>query len=97
MRTRTFEYLIHIMQGCKADDYQSICKASMLLTALAAGREDIEVEPEMRRIYIDSLYRKFMRAYTRYILANPNSLHQISEDCNFTSYGDGVCTGIEEV
>ena len=97
MRTRTFEYLTCVMQGCKSDDYQSICKASMLLTALATGREDIEVEPEMRRIYIDSLYRKFMRAYTRYILANPNSLHQISEDCNFTSMSNGEYTGIEEV
>ena len=97
MGTRTYEYLTSVMQGCKSDDYQSICKASSLLRALAMGREDIQVEPEMRRIYIDSLYRKFMRAYTRYILANPHMIKTVSEDLSFMSYGEGVSKGIEEV
>lgn len=90
------EALREIMEGCMSDDYKSICKAGRLLSDLASGLKDIEVEERMKSHFKMSLYRKFMRAYTRYILANLNSINQIAVDCSFTSMVGGEYTGIEE-
>lgn len=90
------EALREIMEGCMSDDYKSICKAGRLLSDLAFGLKDIEAEERVRGFLKTSLYRKFMRAYTRYILANPNSINQIAVDCSFTSMIDGEYTGIKE-
>ena len=90
------EALREIMEGCVGNDYKSICKAGRLLADIAFGLKDIEAEERMRGFLKTSLYRKFMRAYTRYILANPNSINQIAIDCSFTSMANGEYTGIEE-
>ena len=90
------EALREIMEGCMSDDYKSICKAGRLLSELASGLKDIEAEERMRGFLKTSLYRKFMRAYTRYILTNPNVINQIAIDCSFTSMADGEYTGIKE-
>ena len=90
------EALREIMEGCVNNDYKSICKAGRLLSDLASGLKDIEVEERMKSHFKMSLYRKFMRAYTRYILANPNVINQIAVDCSFTSMIDGEYTGIKE-
>jgi hypothetical protein len=96
MKTIKLEYLREIMEGCLNDDYKSICRAGRLLDDIASGLKDIEVEENMKWAFKTSLYRKFMRAYTRYILANPNIINQIAIDCSFTSMVNGECTGIEE-
>lgn len=85
-----------IMEGCIDNDYKSICKAGRLLSDLASGLKDIEAEERVRGFLKTSLYRKFMRAYTRYILANPNVINQIAVDCSFTSIANGEYTGIKE-
>ena len=90
------EYLREIMDGCVNNDYNSICKAGRLLSDIASGLKDIEAEERMKGFLKTSLYRKFMRAYTRYILANPNVINQIAMDCSFTSMTNGEYTGIEE-
>lgn len=96
MKVIKIEYLQEIMEGCKQNDYKSICKAGRLLSDLAAGHKDIEVESRMKATFKTSLYRKFMRAYTRYILANPNIITDIAVDCSFTSMANGEYAGIEE-
>ena len=90
------EALHEIMEGCVNDDYKSICKAGRLLSDIAFGLKDIEAEERMRDFLKTSLFRKFMRAYTRYILANPQIINQIAIDCSFTSMANGEYTGIEE-
>ena len=90
------EALREIMEGCKNNDYKSICLAGRLLADMASGLKDIEVEESMKRSFKTSLYRKFMRAYTRYILANPNIINHIAVDCSFTSMANDEYTGIEE-
>lgn len=96
MKTIKLEYLREIMEGCKDNDYKSICKAGRLVCDLASGLKDVEVEDRMKNSFKTSLYRKFMRAYTRYILANPNVITQIAIDCSFTAIVNGEFTGIEE-
>ena len=90
------EALREIMEGCVNDDYKSICKAGRLLSDLASGLKDIEAEERMRGFLKTSLYRKYMRAYTRYILTNPNVINQIAVDCSFTSMANREYTGIKE-
>ena len=90
------EALREIMEGCVNDNYKSICKAGRLLSDLAFGLKDIEAEERMRGFLKTSLFRKFMRAYTRYILANPQVISQIAMDCSFTAMNNGEYTGIEE-
>lgn len=85
MKTVKLEYLREIMEGCINNNYKSICQAGRLLDDLASGLKDIEVEESMKRSFKTSLYRKFMRAYTRYILANPNIINQMAIDCSFAS------------
>lgn len=96
MKKVKLEYLREIMEGCKNNDYNSICTAGRLLSDLASGLKDIEAEENIKRSFKTSLYRKFMRAYTRYILANPNIINYIAVDCSFTSMANGEYTGIEE-
>lgn len=90
------EALREIMEGCKNNDYNSICKAGRLLADMASGLKDIEAEENIKSYLKTSLYRKFMRAYTRYILANPNVINYIAVDCSFTSMANGEYTGIKE-
>lgn len=90
------EALREIMEGCVNNDYKSICKAGRLLADMASGLKDIEAEENIKSYLKTSLYRKFMRAYTRYILANPNIINHIAVDCSFTSMANGEYTGIEE-
>lgn len=90
------EALREIMEGCVNNDYKSICKAGRLLADMASDLKDIEAEERMKGFLKTSLYRKFMRAYTRYILANPNVISHIAVDCSFTSMANGEYTGIEE-
>lgn len=96
MKKVKVEYLREIMEGCINNDYNSICKAGRLLSDLASGLKDIEAEENIKSYLKTSLYRKFMRAYTRYILANPNVINHIAVDCSFTSMVDGEYTGIKE-
>lgn len=96
MKTIKIEHLQEIMRGCIDNDYKSICQAGRLLSDLASGLKDIEAEDRMKSHFKTSLYRKFMRAYTRYILANPQVINQIAVDCSFTSMACGEYTGIEE-
>ena len=96
MKKIKLEHLREIMEGCINNDYKSICLAGRLLSDLASGLKDIEAEENIKSYLKTSLYRKFMRAYTRYILANPNIINHIAVDCSFTSMANGEYTGIEE-
>ena len=96
MKRVKIEHLQEIMRGCIDNDYKSICQAGRLLSDLASGLKDIEAEDRMKSHFKTSLYRKFMRAYTRYILANPQVINQIAIDCSFTSMANGEYTGIKE-
>ena len=96
MKKIKLESLQEIMEGCVNNDYKSICKAGRLISDMTSGLKDIEAEEPMKKYFKTSLYRKFMRAYTRYILANPNVINQIAVDCSFTSMANGEYTGIEE-
>lgn len=96
MRTLSLDYVKEALEGCVNNDYKMICRAGRILSGLAEGHYDIEVEANMKRAFKCSLYRKFMRAYTRYIIANPNSIQALSVDCSFTSMIDGEYTGIIE-
>lgn len=97
MKRVTLEYIREIFEGCKNNDYNSICKAGRLVNDIIEGLKDIDVEDRMKRSFKTSLYRKFMRAYTRYIISNPNAIKQISIDCSFTSMIDGEYSGINEM
>ena len=96
MKTIKIEHLQEIMRGCIDNDYKSICQAGRLLSDLASGLKDIEAEDRIKSFLKTSLYRKYMRAYTRYSLANPQIINQIAIDCSFTSMANGEYTGIEE-
>lgn len=96
MKTFKLDYVYDIMEGCVNNDYKSICKAGRLISDLASGIKDIEAKPEMKACIKTSLYRKFMRAYTRYIMNNPNIIKDIAMDCSFTSMSNGEFIGIEE-
>lgn len=96
MRTLKLDYVKEAMDGCVKNDYKMICRAGRILLGLTEGHYDIVVEDNMKRAFKCSLYRKFMRAYTRYIIANPNSVQSLSIDCCFTSMINGEQTGIIE-
>lgn len=96
MKIVNLDYVRDVMEGCVNNDYNSICKASRLINDLAEGTKDIEVDERMKRAFKSSLFRKFMRAYTRYILNNPNVIRDIAIDCSFTSMSNGEYTGIDE-
>lgn len=96
MKTYNLEYVKEAMEGCTNDDYKLICRAGRLLESFAAGHATINCENNFKYFYITSLYRKFMRAYTRYIIANPNSIESISKDCSFNAMAYGESIGIRE-
>lgn len=95
MKTFKLDYVKEAMEGCVNNDYKMICRAAKLLDAFSRGCK-IDCEDNVENIFKTSLYRKFMRAYTRYILSNPNIIKDISIDCMFTSMHDGEYTGIDE-
>lgn len=96
MKTVKLEYVKEVMEGCLNDDYKSICKAGRLLNSLAEHSVDIDVEDPMKRVFKCSLYRKFMRAYSRYIINNPNAIIDIAVECGFSSMNEGRYGGINE-
>ena len=96
MRTLKLDYVREVITGCVENDYKMICRAGRILLGLAEGHYDIDVKENIKRSFKCSLYRKFMRAYTRYIIANPNAVQSLAIDCSFTSMIDGEYTGIVE-
>ena len=95
MKTYNVQYVKEAMEGCVNNDYKLICRAGRLLESFAKGNS-IDCEDNMKSYYISSLYRKFMRAYTRYIIANPNCIESISKDCVFNAMANGDSIGINE-
>lgn len=95
MKTYNLEYVKEAMEGCVNNDYKLICRAGRLLEGFARGNS-IGCKANMKLYYITSLYRKFMRAYTRYIIANPNCIESISKDCIFDAMANGESIGINE-
>ena len=96
MKTYTVQYVRETMDGCVNNDYKLICRAGRLLESFARNAATIDCEDDIKFYYITSLYRKFMRAYTRYIIANPNCIESISEDCIFNAMANGDSIGINE-
>lgn len=97
MRTLPFDYVNEAMQGCIKNDYDMICRAGEILLGLAEGSCDIEVDKDYMKIAFKcTLYRRFMRAYTRYIIANPSYVQSLSIDCFFSSKINGEYVGIIE-
>lgn len=96
MKTYNLEYVKEAIEGCVNNDYKLICRAGRLLEGFAKGAATIDCEDDMINYYIASLYRKFMRAYTRYIIANPNCIESISKDCVFNAIANGESIGINE-
>lgn len=96
MKTLREEYVEEAMQGCVNNDYKLICRAGRIIQGLSEGIYDINVEDTIKRYLKASLYRKFMRAYTRYILANPNCIDLIARDLSIYSMANGESTGIRD-
>lgn len=96
MKTLRKKYVEEAMQGCINNDYKLICRAAKIVQDLNEGRCDIDVEDNIKRCFKASLYRKFMRAYTRYILNNPNSIQTIAQDICISSMANGEHIGINE-
>lgn len=90
------KYIDEAMQGCLDNDYKLICRAARIVQGLAEGGYDIDIEDNIKRCYKASLYRKFMRAYTRYVLDNPNRLgiDLTADDICISSMENGESTGI---
>ena len=95
MKNYDLNYVQKAMQGCVDNNYKMICRAARILEGLARGNS-INCEDKMKTYYISSLYRKFLRSYTRYILNNPNAILDISRDCNFSAIAGGEYIGINE-
>ena len=96
MKTYNLEYVREAMEGCVNNDYKLICRAGRLLETFARGSATIDCEDDMIPLLKTSLYRKFMRAYTRYIIANPNCIEHISKDCLFDAMANGNSISINE-
>ena len=96
MKTLKEQYVRETMEGCVNDDYKFICRAGRIIQGLAEGGYDIDIEDNIKRSFKASLYRKFMRAYTRYILNNPNAINTISQDICISSMANGAYTGVNE-
>ena len=96
MKTLRKEYVEEAMQGCLNDDYKLICRAGRIIQGLAEGGYEIDVEDRIKRCYKASLYRKFMRAYTRYVLNNPNCVQDLARDICISSMENGEYTGIKD-
>lgn len=96
MKTIKKEYVEEAMQGCVNNDYKLICRAARIVQGLNEGLYDIDVEDNIKRCFKASLYRKFMRAYTRYILNNPNSIKELAKDICISTMSNGEYLGIDE-
>lgn len=96
MKTLRKEYVEEAMQGCLDNDYKLICRTARIVQGLAEGGYDIDVEDNIKRCYKASLYRKFMRAYTRYVLSNPNCVQELARDICISSMENGEYTGIKD-
>lgn len=96
MKTLRKEYVEEAMQGCVNNDYKLICRAARIVQGLNEELYDIDVEDNLKRYFKASLYRKFMRAYTRYILNNPNSIQAIAKDICISAMANGEYIGINE-
>ena len=96
MKTLRKEYVDEAMQGCLENDYKLICRAARIVQGLAEGGYEIDVEDNIKRCYKASLYRKFMRAYTRYVLSNPNCVQELARDICISSMENGEYTGIKD-
>ena len=94
MKTLKEEYVREAMDGCVNDHYILICRAGRIIQGLSEGIYDIDVEDNIKRYFKASLYRKFMRAYTRYILANPDKVDLMAENLCINSMANGESTGI---
>ena len=90
MKQYRLEAIEEIMNGCVNNDYKSICKAGRLIE----NGYTIDCDPNMIRAYKSSLYRKFMRAYTRYIQLNPHCIKDIATDCCFNNFANVENVGI---
>lgn len=97
MKQYTKEAIERIMMGCQNDDYNSIVSASRIICIFVEGNADIDCDPVMKPIMKISLWRKFMRAYSRFIRNNPHAIMNISIDCFFSSIIKGERKGIEEI
>lgn len=97
MKTLTEVYVKEAIDGCVENDYKLICRTGRILQGLAEGIYDIDVEDNIKRYLKASLYRKFMRAYSRYIINNPNSIEDIARDICIASMENGEYAGIREV
>lgn len=95
MKTYRLTAIQETMQGCVENEYKSIVRASYFLIGFLRGN-DIDCDEKMKPFIKESLYRKYMRAYSRYIKNNPNIIKEISEDCCFSSMMNGEYTGIDE-
>lgn len=96
MKTLKEQYVREAMEGCVNNDYKLICRAGRIVQGLNAGLYDIDVEDNIKQFFKASLYRKFMRAYTRYILNNPNCVDLIASDLSIYSMANGESTGIRD-
>lgn len=97
MKILKLDYVREAMQGCVNDDYDMICRAGEIILGLTEGSCEIDVEEKFTKTAFKcTLYRKFMRAYTRYIIANPNYIQSLSIDCFFSSKINGEYSGIKE-
>ena len=96
MKQYTKQVINKIMRGCQNDDYTSIVSASRIICKFIEGSADIDCDSEMKDFMKISLWRNFMRAYSRYIKNNPNAILCISIDCIFSSMILGDYAGIEE-
>lgn len=94
MKTLKEEYVREAMDGCVNNNYKLICRAGRIVQGFSEGIYDIDVEDNIKRYFKASLYRKFMRAYARYILANPNCIDLMASDLCINSMANGESTGI---
>lgn len=96
MKQYTKEAIERVMQGCQNDDSNSIVMASRIICKFIEGNADIDCDPVMKPIMKISLWRKFMRAYSRFIRTNPHAITTMSIYCFFSSIVNGEHKGIEE-
>lgn len=96
MKTLKEQYVREAMEGCVNNDYKLICRARRIIQGLSEGIYDIDVEDNIKRYFKAYLYRKFMRAYTHYILNNPNSIQTIAKDICISSMANGEYIGVDE-
>lgn len=88
MRYYTLQYVKETIEGID-NNYKLICRASKLLGNFAKGAAMIDCKDDMKSHYVSLLYRRFMHAYTNYIVANPNCIKSLLEDCEFNATCNG--------